>query len=453
MALTIAAATVLILVLSLALAQQLSETGFNASAAAVPWLWGQFAAGVGALAVLVAAVLKQSRQNIALSAGDALSEQMSRQLPPDDVSLKGAPANYLKSLRALQFEVLDMKHKEQVLIERAVDVICVINTNATIHSINRACERQWGYTPRELTGQSISLILPEATVEGIKTAVLGTVRSIDRVNLETQIKRKDGSTVDVVWTGYWSAREPGLFSIVHDISEQKQMERLKDEFFAMVSHDLKNPLTSVIGLLGLMERGVLGDINEKGKKIAAGAHSECSTMLRLLDDFLQIEKIKAGMFQLQPSEFLMKNAVDKAISTMSAQATEKQIAFETGCDTTACVADEQRIQQVLANLIGNALKFSPENGCIRIESHAKGDEVLVSVQDQGRGIPPEMLRKIFAKFEQVETDDSRRFGGTGLGLAICKAIVEQHGGQIGVESEPGKGSRFWFTIPTKFTPS
>jgi PAS domain S-box-containing protein len=357
--------------------------------------------------------------------------------------------NSLRSLHAMQLEILDLQRKQQLLIERAVDVICVVDTDATIRSINRASEKAWGYMPKDLIGQPLSAVLPEAEVEKMRKTVLGKVRSIDRINVETKIRRADGSDLDVVWTGYWSARESGLFCIVHDVSEQKQLARMKDEFFAMVSHDLKNPLTSIMGLLTLLEQGVLGNMTDHGKKVAAGAQAECNSMLRLLDDYLQIERVEAGVFKLEPSEFDLQNTIENTIHGLDTAAQERKVTIQSQCEELPCFADEQRIMQVLNNLIGNAIKFSSPGTTVRVSAQEREEDLIVWVEDQGRGIPPEKLNAIFEKFKQIESGDARELGGTGLGLAICKSIVAQHGGEIGVESEPGKGSRFWFTIPKR----
>jgi PAS domain S-box-containing protein len=433
------------------LLQELSVPSLGAGQNAA-WIWMEFLLGMSAGGVLLAISFKAGQRAAgsepSVPAAETTSQQMLR---VGDSVASGEPGNYLKTIRTLQLEILDLQRTEQLLVDRAVDVICVISSDATIRSINRASERAWGYPPRELIDKSLSVLLPETEVDNIKQTTLGQVRSVERINLETTARRKDGTLADIVLTGYWSARESGLFCIMHDFSQQKQLERLKDEFFAMVSHDLKNPLTSILGLLSLLERGVLGEISDHGKKLAVAAQAECGTMLRLLDDFLDIKRIESGGFELQPQQFELNQTIDNVVASMSLRASEKHIQLDADCEKITCLADEQRIMQVLDNLVSNAIKFSPENSTVKIGAKENEKDTLVWVEDQGRGIPAEQKKRIFAKFAQVDASDSKELKGTGLGLAICKSIVEHHGGSIGVESELGKGSKFWFTIPKRKT--
>jgi signal transduction histidine kinase len=215
----------------------------------------------------------------------------------------------------------------------------------------------------------------------------------------------------------------------------------------MISHDLRSPLTSMQGVLILLENGAIGQINDQGKQIAVRAYKECSRMLRLLDDILEISKIKAGVFNLQCAELSIGQVIREAVENVTHIANEKQIRIEQDAPPAVAYGDDQRIMQVLLNLLSNAIKYAPASSSIRIAANDVGEEILVSVMDQGKGIPSDKLDKIFGKFEQAELADQREMGGTGLGLAICKAIVQEHGGRIGVESKVGEGSRFWFTIP------
>jgi PAS domain S-box-containing protein len=350
---------------------------------------------------------------------------------------------------AAELELNDLRRQQRLVIERAVDVICAIDTNANFVRINRASANAWGYLPEELIGKSLDTVVPDPDAARIKTACLGGKRTLDRVALESQLRKKDGETIHVSWTGFWSATEATLFCIIHDVSEQKRLDALREEFFAMVSHDLKNPLVACIGLLTMLENGTLGELSERGQKIVASTHGAFERMTRLLDDFLQLEKMEAGQFVLQSKKFHLAQAIEEAVASTANQAEEKQIAFVKHVEDVTCIADQERISQVLVNLLSNALKFAPARSTITIAASSRERDVLVSVEDQGRGIPAEKLDRIFNKFEQVDESDNRELDGSGLGLAICKTIVEQHEGQIGVETEVGKGSRFWFTIPKK----
>jgi PAS domain S-box-containing protein len=343
-------------------------------------------------------------------------------------------------------ELAELQRQRQLLVDRTADVVCVIDKDANLINVNNACTRAWGYAPDELIGRPVSSFLPPADAELVKQNGLRNDFSVERINLELKVNKKDGTQADSIWAGFWSVRESALFCIVHDVSEQKQLQRMKSQFFDMVSHDLRSPIQAIRYLLVNLSEGKLGTLSERGAKISGSAHAECEYMLRLLDDYLQIEKLESGTFALECKEFDLKSAIEQAVATMSAQAQQQQIDLRVSADQCKCFGDEQRITQVLVNLIGNAVKFSPERTAITVSSTPSGNEVKVAVEDQGRGIPADMVDRVFDKFEQFEPAVAGNFRGAGLGLTICKTIVEQHGGRIGVDSTPNKGSRFWFTI-------
>jgi signal transduction histidine kinase len=162
---------------------------------------------------------------------------------------------------------------------------------------------------------------------------------------------------------------------------------------------------------------------------------------------LVIDKMHSGSFDLQCSPVYLQNVIDEAVESISESAAAKQVQIVVDSTPVLCMADEQRIMQVLTNLLSNAITYSSEKSSVHISLSDSGDMALVAVEDQGKGIPEEKLATVFEKFSQVESKDASEKKGTGLGLAIAKSIVDQHGGRIGVDSKIGQGSRFWFTVP------
>ena len=372
--------------------------------------------------------------------------------------------------QTLNINLSDLERRQRLLIEKAVDVICVLDMEGRFISISKACKEAWGYTPDELKGRNLRFVLEGDRAEQVLASIVGAARSIDRIVFESELRRKDGELVAVVWTGHWSATEGGLFCIVHDISKQKliektvreseqrlrealeaqqELERMKREFVAMVTHDVRSPLTSVRGLLVLLEQGALGTINDQGREIAGRVHKECSRLLRLLNDMLELDKIEAGAFDLQCAAMDLSVTVLEAVENVRATADVKQVSVEASAPSSICYGDEHRLMQVLGNLLSNAIKYAPENSAVKVTLRVDASMAIVCVEDHGAGIPEEKVAKIFERFGQASPDDARKKGGTGLGLAICKAIVEQHGGRIGVDSKLGGGSKFWFTVPRK----
>lgn len=234
----------------------------------------------------------------------------------------------------------------------------------------------------------------------------------------------------------------------HNMAEQvKEAQRMRQTFVAMISHDLRTPLTSVQGYLELVALGAMGDVSEKAMEGADTAKKNVSRLIRLVSDLLDLEKMEAGKMKMAPRVIYLENVIEKSVQELEEFASAQKVKL-IGCETDAEVfADPDRLMQILINLISNAVKFSPEGTTVEIETVEAGDQVEVRVIDHGRGVPQEYREIIFEKYKQVKNEDGTKKGGTGLGLPICKLIVEQMSGTIGVRSEDGKGSTFWFRLP------
>jgi PAS domain S-box-containing protein len=241
----------------------------------------------------------------------------------------------------------------------------------------------------------------------------------------------------------------GVTGVLHDVTERRELERMKSEFVSTVSHELRTPLTSIRGSLGLLEAGAVGTIGDKARELVRIARSNADRLIRLITDVLDLEKMEARrlefvMARISAAE-LVRHAVE-GVHGLEAQYGVTVIAHAS-CEVDVW-GDHDRLLQVLTNFLSNALKFSPRNATVGIRAtQADGAVVRFSVEDRGPGIPEEKLGLLFQKFRMLDGTDSRRRGGTGLGLAITKAIVEQHRGRVGVDSQPGIRTAFWCEIP------
>ena len=246
-----------------------------------------------------------------------------------------------------------------------------------------------------------------------------------------------GADGSVIWHGF-----------ISDISERKHLERLKDEFVSTVSHELRTPLTSITGSLGLINGGALGAVPDAIKDMLAIAEGNSRRLRQLIDDLLDMDKLIAGKmsFDLQPIKLDELLAECDASHQGFAQHLGVRL-LHSNCPDLQVLADAQRLQQVLSNLLSNALKFSPAQGEVRLYSELAGQSVRILVSDQGLGIPADFTARIFKKFSQADASDSRQKGGTGLGLAISKELIERMGGTIGFVSGLQRGSTFWIELP------
>jgi len=479
--------------------------------------------------------------------------------------------------REMADELETARKKELAVIENAEDVICSIDSGGLFIKVSPASRKVWGYEPDELIGSQFTQIIVPEEVDSTAEVVKGLMSGGKSAPFESLVKRKNGSTVNILWSAHWSERESSLFCVAHDITdrklaedllrasearvrlivesmpvglvitdksgkilmfnpttlkmfdysqealtgkplsllfqsadgapqedfmreitakatgrihetaakkknghilplqlsltefqaldgpcylavmlditERKEIERLKQEFVSMISHDLRTPLTSIQIFLNLLGRGAFGALSELGAKKADMADRNATRLINLVNDLLDIEKMESGQLELNCKPITLNSVIERSVESVRAFAEQNGVAIETTAISDKTVsADDDRLVQVVVNLLGNAVKFSPPESVVTVTTKESPEHLKVEIIDRGRGVPAQLRQTIFERFKQVEVKDATEKKGTGLGLAICRAIIEQHNGEIGVESEEGKGSTFWFRLPLVKTP-
>jgi two-component system phosphate regulon sensor histidine kinase PhoR len=241
----------------------------------------------------------------------------------------------------------------------------------------------------------------------------------------------------------------GAVAVFHDITELKTLERIRKDFVANVSHELRTPVSVIKGYAETLLSEGDALTPEKTAQFAGIIHNHAERLANLINDLLALSRIESGAMPMEPMPVSVEPAVSRAVRLLEQKWSDKGITVtiaEALGGMPPVLADQQRLEQVLVNLLDNAIKFTPAEGRITVSAADRGTHVRIDVADSGCGIPPKDLQRIFERFYRVDTARSRELGGTGLGLAIVKHIVQAHGGSVSVESTPGKGSTFSFTL-------
>lgn len=340
------------------------------------------------------------------------------------------------------------------IFSSALDGIVTVTEQGCIESINPAGEQIFGYTQTELAGKSMGLLMTEpfraqyqhylaSYLQTNVPRVIGTVQEIEGL-------RKGGMVMPIeVSLGEMKlGSERRFIAVVRDISERKKLDLMKNEFISVVSHELRTPLTAIRGSLGLLQGQFADQIPTPLQPLIDIANSNCLRLASLVDDLLDMEKMLSGHMSVNREVIDVQPLIEQTLASNQPMADQFQVRLRLrSCVPGRVLADHGRLLQVFANLLSNAAKFSPANSEVLVDVTAQDGTLRFSVQDHGEGVPLAFQDKIFDKFVQVDASSQRQRGGTGLGLSITKALVETMGGSIGLYSEPGKGSVFYFELP------
>jgi PAS domain S-box-containing protein len=342
------------------------------------------------------------------------------------------------------------------IVENASDGIITINQTGIVQTVNSATEKMFGYTRNEVIGRNVAILMPSPYCEKHDSYIsnylmTGMAKVIGTPGYDVVGQRKDGSvfSIEITINEVRIENQRIFTGILRDVTERKKVDRMKDEFISVVSHELRTPLTSIRGSLGLLVHGVAGALLPQAKQLMTIALNNTERLIRLINDILDIQKIQAGqmVFQAQPMELMP--LLQQAIAVNHSYGEQLGVTFVliSQLPGVQVSVDSDRFLQVMANLLSNAAKFSHSGDSVEIAASVKDTCVQLSVSDHGCGIPEEFRKRIFEKFAQADSSDTRQKGGSGLGLSICKAILEKMGGRIYFESVVNVGTTFYFDVP------
>jgi PAS domain S-box-containing protein len=349
-------------------------------------------------------------------------------------------------------------------VKASAETILISDTEGRILYANPAAREVYGYDPSELTGKNVRMFEPPGrrplAAEILRSSAEGVWQG------QVNVLRRDGSEIPVHLTASVVRDEAGattgVVALVHDLSDEQRRqeeliharsqaaafqrgESLKSELISIVSHELRTPLTALQGFSELLlTREASSDDARLWTKTI---HEEAKRLAKILDDLLNVSRIEAGAIKLHIAPTAIEDVIQQVVSLFAAQSSRHEFVLDVQEADVEVSADRERLMQILDNLLSNAVKYTPGGGSIRVAASTRDGAAVVSVADDGIGIPDEELPKLFTRFHRVDSPDRVSIRGTGLGLYITQQLVTLHGGTISVESAVGRGSTFTFTLP------
>ncbi len=358
----------------------------------------------------------------------------------------------------VNFDITDLKRADEqfrLAIEAAPTGMLLMSLTGSIVLVNAQIESLFGYPRAELLGGQIEMLVPErfrkhhpdyrkVFFDAPRTRSMGAGRDLYGL-------RKDGSEVpiEIGLNPLHTSEGDFVLSSIVDLSQRREIDRMRTDFVSTVSHELRTPLTSISGSLGLLQSGAVGALPEKAATMVQIAYKNSERLVRIINDILDIGKLEAGELALHMANVPLADLLKQSVEANSAYAEKYGVRFvlDDGSANDWVTADPDRLMQVVANLLSNAAKFSPPGADVLIRLRPCSTTLRIEVEDSGAGIPEAFKDRIFEKFAQADASATRRFEGTGLGLSIARKLVEAMGGSIGFSSAAGQGTIFYLELP------
>jgi PAS domain S-box-containing protein len=370
------------------------------------------------------------------------------------VGVFAAGETFLRWKDALVSKYVELAVRRVAEFEEASDAIFILKEDGLIDAVNRAGEQMLG-CPREAVQRKSILEILDVAPDGDTPFVTRLEAANGAIGSaparETVLRRLDGGEAPVDVTIRAMHMEDGRYISIsaRDISDRKRVEQLKDEFVSTVSHELRTPLTSIAGSLGLLIGGATAPLPEGPTRLIGIAHANCQRLVRLINDILDVEKIESGKMKFELAPLDLADVALRSIDAVRGFADQMGVSLRLDAPEPGIQirGDIDRLVQVGANLISNAIKFSKTGDVVAVRAERWGRLARITVQDHGPGVPEEFRARIFSKFAQADSSDTRQRGGTGLGLVIAKEITERHGGRLWFDSVLGQGTAFHIDLP------
>ena len=355
------------------------------------------------------------------------------------------------TIRQQYQETLAQKERTEAVVRSMAEGLVVVNDKGEVVFLNPAAEKLLGVNQKDKIGKSLSDDLSDEQLVSLVKGQPG------RDDLEVELSAKQDQTKRVVRSSNAviqdeNGKTVGMVSVLTDVTKQRELDRMKTDFVSGVTHELRTPIVAIQHSLGVVLNQATGELSDPQRNFLGIAQRNLERLSGMINELLDLAKLEARKVELKPQRVPIQQVVQRVHESLEAWAGSKGIRLERRLPEQALelTCDPGRIEQVLTNLVGNAIKFTPKGGTVMMEATPRGSPggVEVAVQDTGVGIAKDDIPKLFKKFQQVGNHTPSTIQGTGLGLAIAREIVELHGGRIWVESEKGQGARFIFALPS-----
>lgn len=363
-----------------------------------------------------------------------------------DAGIGERSADLDAAMDQLRTFVLETIQRENAIADFSRTVILSFDKRFLVSALSPNVLMHWGYFQHDLLGRDLRKVIFADDLETFERTVNLTDKS-HPLELVTRIRRSDNTIVDVQWFMEWSSKYNGFFAAGIDVTDRMNLERGRRSFLAQLTHDMRSPLSAINVSLSAIKSQNFGQLTAPGLLMVDRSQSGLMRILDLINEMLEAETLRSGRANLSKSNFDIGEVCQCVVNELLPLSAERQVTVKVACIDVTTNADKKLITRVFANIISNAIGFSPKQGTVEINIQVAAEMALVKICDQGPGIPLDYQQLIFERFGIAKRRDTSQRTSTGLGLSICRDIIVAHGGLIGVESKIGSGSTFWFTVP------
>jgi two-component system, OmpR family, phosphate regulon sensor histidine kinase PhoR len=344
-------------------------------------------------------------------------------------------------------EALHIQTQQEILFNSMIEGLLLLDDHERIQLANRAFNQLFGVAT-DVRGKTVLEVLRQHELAEL-IAKVAAQKQVLGYELKLGGLSERWLQINAAAVFNTEGKKQGTIVVFHDLTRLKQLERTREEFVANVSHELRTPLSLIKGYVETLLDGAK-DNPEVETKFLQTIQRNSERLQFLIEDLLTISELESGRLKMNLQSVRLRSLVDRVLEDFKTQAESRRVALTNEVPDLTARADSDRLQQVLGNLIGNAIKYGRSDGHVAVSGHlSAANSIELCVHDDGPGIPPEALERVFERFYRVDKARSREQGGTGLGLSIVKHIVQSHGGKVWAKSELGKGAAFYFTLPVK----